>query len=169
MILLIEDFDLATSSFSTYSTLLGGYRTCYYRTFCVGKPTQEQIDSYEECLTWLQDSIKAVKPGSTTKDIASKWPGPEVLGMNTEQEVLANQFGHGIGMSNWELPIISRAWSLDHPYPVKENMVFALETYSGPKGADFGIRLEEEVVVTSTGQKLITKYPVDELIACPLL
>lgn len=145
-----------------------GYRTCYYRTFCVGEPTQEQKDRYRECLTWLQDSMKVVKPGATTKDIASKWPGPEVLGCSTEQEVLACQWGHGIGMSIWELPVISRAWSLDHPYSIKENMVIALETYAGPRGSDFGIRIEEELVVTSTGYKVITRFPVDELIACPV-
>ena len=145
-----------------------GYRTCYYRTFSVGKPTQEQKERYEECLTWLQDSIEVVKPGATTKEVASKWPGPEVLGCKTEAEVLACQWGHGIGMSIWELPCISRAWSLENPYPIKENMVIALETYAGPKGSDFGIRIEEEVVVTNTGHKLITRFPVDELIACPI-
>jgi Xaa-Pro dipeptidase len=146
-----------------------GYRTCYYRTFCVGNPTQEQKDRYEECLIWLRNSMKPVRSGATTKDIAMQWPGPEVLGCTSEQEVLACQWGHGIGMSIWELPCISRAWSIDHPYPLKENMVMALETYAGPAGSDFGIRIEEELVVTSTGYKVLTKFPVDELIACPVL
>lgn len=145
-----------------------GYRTCYYRTFSVGNPAREQVDLYEECLTWLRDSIDVVKPGATTADIASKWPGPEVLGAKHEEEVLASQWGHGIGMSIWELPVISRAWSLEHPYPIKENMVMALETYAGPPSAGFGIRIEEEIVVTNTGHKVITKFPVDELMACPI-
>jgi Xaa-Pro dipeptidase len=146
-----------------------GYKTCYYRTFCVGEPSIQQKELYDQCYSWLEESIKCVRPGITTKDIASRWPGPEVLGLKTEQEVLANQWGHGIGMSIWELPVISRAWSLEHPYPIKENMVMALETYAGPKGADFGIRIEEEVVVTSTGHKVITRFPVEELISCPIL
>jgi Xaa-Pro dipeptidase len=146
-----------------------GYKTCYYRTFCVGEPSKSQKELYDQCYSWLEESIKCVKPGITTKDIASRWPGPEVLGLKTEQEVLANQWGHGIGMSIWELPVISRAWSLEHPYPIKENMVMALETYAGPKGTDFGIRIEEEVVVTSTGYKVITRFPVEELISCPIL
>lgn len=152
--------------FLDMSNYFNGYGTCYYRTFCCGKPTQEQKDLYRECLSWLQDSIKAVRPGSTTADIAKCWPGPEVLGMKTEQEALANQWGHGIGLSNWELPCISRAFSLNHPYLIKENMVIALETYAGPKGGKHGARIEEEVVVTATGHEVITKYPVDELIAC---
>lgn len=146
-----------------------GYRTCIYRTFCVGQPTQPQKELYQDCLSWLQESMKVIRPGATTADIASKWPGPEVLGFKTEQEVLANQWGHGIGMSIWELPVISRAWSLDYPYPIKENMVFAVETYAGRLGSDFGIRIEEEVVVTGGGHKVITKFPVDELIGCPIL
>ena len=45
-----------------------GYKSCYYRTYCVGKqPTQEMNDTYEEALGWLYDSIEAVKVGATTK------------------------------------------------------------------------------------------------------
>jgi Xaa-Pro dipeptidase len=145
-----------------------GYRTCYYRTFVCGRPSEAQKALYQECLSWLQDSMKVCRPGITTKDIAEKWPGPEVLGLKTEQEALANQWGHGIGMSIWELPCISRAFSLDYPFPVKEGMVFALETYAGPKGGEFGIRIEEELVITGSGHRVITKYPVNELIGCPV-
>lgn len=143
-----------------------GYRTCYYRTFVCGKPTQEQRDLYKDCLNWLQASIRIVRPGITTGDIAECWPGPEVLGLKTEQEALASQWGHGIGMGDWELPVISRAFSIAHPYPIKRNMVFALETYAGPKAGKHGVRIEEEVVVTETGHEVISKYPVEELIAC---
>jgi len=152
--------------FLDISNSFNGYRTCYYRTFVCGKPTQEQKDLYRDCLDWLQASIKTVRPGITTADIAKCWPGPEVLGAKTEQEVLANQWGHGIGLGLWELPCISRAFSLDYPYPIKENMVFALETYAGPRGGKYGVRIEEEVVVTAAGHEVITKYPVEELIAC---
>ncbi len=48
-----------------------GYKSCYYRTYCVGKePTQEQKDYYATALKWLYDSIKAVKVGTTTREIA---------------------------------------------------------------------------------------------------
>src|SRR5438445_189850 len=52
-----------------------GYKSCYYRTYCAGKePTSEQKDIYATALKWLYDSIKAVKVGTTTREIASKWP-----------------------------------------------------------------------------------------------
>ena len=45
-----------------------GYKSCYYRTYCVGKePTQEMKDTYEQALGWLYDSIEAVKAGTTTR------------------------------------------------------------------------------------------------------
>src|SRR5262249_48036734 len=43
-----------------------GYKSCYYRTYCVGKePTKEQKDTYATALEWLYDSIHAVKAGTT--------------------------------------------------------------------------------------------------------
>ncbi|HSF21157.1 MAG TPA: M24 family metallopeptidase, partial [Burkholderiales bacterium] len=48
-----------------------GYKSCYYRTYCAGKePTQEQKDIYATALKWLYDSMKAVKVGTTTREIA---------------------------------------------------------------------------------------------------
>jgi Xaa-Pro aminopeptidase len=41
-------------------------------------------------------------------------------------------------------------------------MVFALETQHG-KVHEFGVRLEEMLVVTDTGHDLITSFPIDEI------
>ena len=55
-----------------------GYKSCYYRTYCVGKePTKEQKETYATALKWLYDSIGAVKVGATTRDIALKWPSAQ--------------------------------------------------------------------------------------------
>ena len=43
-------------------------------------------------------------------------------------------------------------------------MVFALETYWPSKDGWGAARIEEEVVVTPTGNKVITKFPADELL-----
>ena len=60
-----------------------GYKSCYYRTYCVGKePTKEQKDTYATALKWLYDSIGAVKVGATTRDIAHEMAvGDEDLGL----------------------------------------------------------------------------------------
>ncbi len=76
-----------------------GYKSCYYRTYCVGKePSQEQKDTYATALGWLYDSIGAVKAGATTRDIALKWPSAmETWGYEDEDQAAANLWGHGLG------------------------------------------------------------------------
>jgi Xaa-Pro dipeptidase len=143
-----------------------GYRTCYYRTFVCGKPTSAQIDAHAMAWKWLKDSIQAVKPGATTADVARAWPGPEAVGLKTEDEAFLLQFGHGVGMSIWEKPVISRLFSLEHPYPIREGMVFALETYCPSADGKGAARIEEEVVVTADGCERIFRYPIEELISC---
>lgn len=145
-----------------------GYRTCYYRTFCCGKPTAAQEEAYDKCWAWLKRSIEAVKPGASTADIAGAWPAAPEFGLKDESEAFLLQFGHGIGMSIWERPVISRLYSMEKPSILQEGMVFALETYCPSADGKGGARLEEEVVVTATGHEVITKYPIEKLISCGL-
>ena len=42
-----------------------GYRTCYYRTFSVGKATPAQIDAYKRARQWMDDAISMLKPKGT--------------------------------------------------------------------------------------------------------
>lgn len=143
-----------------------GYRTCYYRTFICGKPSREQVEAYATAWKWLKDSIDAVKPGATTADVAKAWPAPGEFGLKTENEAFLLQFGHGVGLSIWEKPVISRLFSLEHPYPIREGMVFALETYCPSADGRGAARIEEEVVVTKEGHERIFRYPIEELISC---
>ena len=45
-------------------------------------------------------------------------------------------------------------------------MVFALETYCAASDGESAARIEEEVVVTATGCRMITKFPAEELLVC---
>ena len=143
-----------------------GYRTCYYRTFNVGGVTRSQIDAYKQCREWLDNAIELVRPGMTTDQIASVWPTAEELGFPDEQACFGLQFGHGLGVGLYEAPMISRVHSLDHPIEIEEGMVFALETYCAASDGESAARIEEEVVVTSTGYRVITKFPAEELLVC---
>ena len=40
-----------------------GYRTCYYRTFNVGRATPAQHDAYKKAREWLDNAIALIKPG----------------------------------------------------------------------------------------------------------
>ena len=141
-----------------------GYRTCYYRTFCVGSASQSQIDAYKQCREWLDDAIALVRPGVTTDKIAAVWPTAEQLGFPSEEPCFGLQFGHGVGLFLHERPIISRLNSLDHPIEIKEGMVIALETYCPAKDGYSAARIEEEVVVRADGPEVITRFPAGELL-----
>src|SRR6266851_6982742 len=140
-----------------------GYRTCYYRTFNVGRATPVQHDAYKKAREWLDKAIAMIKPGVTTDKICKVWPQAQDFGFPDEISAFGLQFGHGLGLALHERPIISRVVSLDHPTEIKEGMVFALETYCPAKDGYSAARIEEEVVVTDKGCRVITLFPAEEL------
>ena len=88
-------------------------------------------------------------PGVTTADIARLWPRAEEFGFPNEEAAFALQYGHGVGLSVWEKPLISRLVSLDHPEPIEEGMVIALETFWPSSDGWSAARIEEQMVVTT--------------------
>jgi Xaa-Pro aminopeptidase len=140
-----------------------GYRTCYYRTFNVGRATPSQRDAYKKCREWLDLAIDLIKPGVTTDEVCSVWPKAQEFGFPDELSAFGLQFGHGLGLNLHERPIISRVVSMDHPTVIKEGMVFALETYCPASDGYSAARIEEEVVVTDKGHTVISLFPAEEL------
>jgi Xaa-Pro dipeptidase len=140
-----------------------GYRTCYYRTFNVGRATPAQHDAYKTAREWLDNAIALIKPGVSTDKVASVWPKAEDFGFPDEMAAFGLQFGHGLGLAIHERPIISRVISLTHPLEIKEGMVFALETYCPATDGYSAARIEEEVVVTDKGCRVISLFPAEEL------
>src|SRR5207302_10741121 len=136
-----------------------GYRTCYYRTFNVGRATQSQRDAYKQAREWIDASIELVKPGVSTDQIAKVWPKAQEFGFDSEMEAFALQFGHGLGVALHERPIISRLVSMDNPYEIKAGMVFVLETYCPATDVRPSVRIEDDVVVTDKRREVITLLP----------
>ncbi len=140
-----------------------GYRTCYYRTFAVGRATPSQRDAYKRAREWIDAAIALVKPGVGTDEIARAWPAAAEFGFADEMEAFGLQFGHGLGLALHERPIISRLNSLEHPIEIESGMVFALETYCPASDGVSAARIEEEIVVTDDGPTVITLFPAEEL------
>jgi Xaa-Pro aminopeptidase len=140
-----------------------GYRTCYYRTFAVGSASRAMVDAYKRCRYYLDIAIDELKPGVTTADIARLWPEAHEFGFPNEEAAFALQYGHGVGLSVWEKPIISRLVSLDHPEVIEEGMVIALETFWPASDGWSAARIEEQMVVTADGCEVITRFPAEEL------
>ena len=141
-----------------------GYRTCYYRTLGVGSSTASQRDAYKKAREWMDAAIAAVRPGVGTDEIASVWPAATEFGFENEMAAFGLQFGHGLGLGLHERPIISRLNSLKDPVELQVGMVFALETYCPASDGFSAARIEEEVVVTADGPRILTLFPAQDLV-----
>jgi len=140
-----------------------GYRTCYYRTFSVGSATSSQHDAYTKAREWMDASIRMIKPGVGTDQVAAVWPKAAEFGFDNELAAFGLQFGHGLGLGLHERPIISRLNSMTESIELKEGMVFALETYCPASDGFSAARIEEEVVVTANGAQVLTLFPAQDL------
>jgi Xaa-Pro aminopeptidase len=140
-----------------------GYRTCYYRTFSVGRATAAQHSAYKKAREWMDSAIELIKPGVSTERIAKCFPKATEIGFESEMAAFGLNFCHGLGLGLHERPIISRLNSLDDPMELKEGMVFAVETYCPATDGISAARIEEEVIVTPKGAQIITLFPAEEL------
>ena len=140
-----------------------GYKTCYYRTFTVGSATAAQHDAYRMAREWMDSAIDLLKPGVSTDRVVQAFPKAQEIGFETEMSAFGLNFCHGLGLGLHERPLISRLNSFKDPYELKAGMVFAVETFCPAKDGISAARIEEEVVLTPGGAKIITLFPAQEL------
>lgn len=140
-----------------------GYKTCYYRTFTVGSATAAQRDAYRRAREWMDAAIALLKPGVSTDRVARAFPEAREIGFESEMAAFGLNFCHGLGLGLHERPLVSRLNSLKDPYELKAGMVFAVETFCPAKDGVSAARIEEEVVLTPAGARVITLFPAQEL------
>lgn len=132
----------------------GGYYVDFVRCFkCAAKMTQKEIDLYRETYDSLYAGMENLRPGKTTADVVAQFPKYDDDKYGT---VTLQQFAHSIGITLYEGMWMSRAYSLDYPAEIKENMYFAIETFAGHPGLPQTVRLEENVLVGADGPVVFT-------------
>ena len=110
--------------------------------------------------------ISEIKPGKTTADAAKHFPPATKWGYKSEVEILASEIGHGIGLgtnTGYDIPIINRLWSFDHPQVFEEGMTLAVESREGETRVG-GASLENMLVVTKNGAEIMDYFPRDEIL-----
>jgi Xaa-Pro dipeptidase len=140
-----------------------GYRTCYYRTFNVGRATPSQRTAYKKAREWMDIAIDLLRPGVGSDRIAAALPKAEQAGFANEMDAFGLNFCHGLGLGLHERPLISRLTSFKEPIELKVGMVFAVETYCPASDGVSAARIEEEVILTPKGPQIISLYPAEEL------
>ncbi|QIB74335.1 aminopeptidase P family protein [Halogeometricum borinquense] len=143
-----------------------GYRSCYYRTFSMGEPTKAQKDAYETARDNLYDVLERIEPGATTDEICKGFPDMEGehadwYDATDHWQMTTNHWAHGLGLQLYEVPLIWRGLSPDHPIEIEEGMTMAVETME-PADRQ-GVRVEEMVVVRENGVEILSQWPVEEI------
>ena len=156
---LIRQGDMLTLDINSNSYY--GYVQCTARSWVIEqKMTPKQIDCYKRCFEMLQASIDVIKAGVPTSEIVKKWPK---YYDDTHKTCTLVQFGHTIGLGLYEGFWMSQGFTPDYPVELEENMYLAIETYAsdGP-GGSFGVRLEDNLVVTKDGYQMFSLFPYEE-------
>jgi len=130
---------------------------------CPGKrPTPEQRKLYDIAQEQVLTNIELIKPGLTFREFAERcWPVPEAYVPNRYSMMI-----HGAGLVD-EYPIVAyvadwQDWGYDGVF--EENMVLCVESFIGEVGAREGVKLEQQVLVTSKGAIPMSNVPfVDAL------
>jgi len=149
-----------------YNIAYNGYRSCYYRTFTCGKAKESTKDAYKRAVENLYDVLGQIRPGASTKEIAARFPDPrgeywDYYDIRAPWQMTTNHWAHGIGLGHYELPFIWRGISLQHPMTIEEGMTMAVETQDRDESQ--GVRVEEMVVVRSSGVEVLSLWPVGEI------
>ena len=137
-----------------------GYCTDMSRTWLCGeeKPTDEQKEIYTMGYQQIQNNIELLKPGTTFKELtlnSKEYPKDEFR----HYSVLF----HGVGLCD-EFPAIPFSWELNENSfdgVLKSGMVLCVETYVGRYTGGPGVKLEEQVLITTNGYELLTRYPFE--------
>jgi Xaa-Pro aminopeptidase len=165
---IIRPGDIVYADF--YNVGFMGYRSCYYRTFSVGRPTDAQRDAYEKARDDLYAVLERIEPGATTDEICEGFPDEDGehmdwYGAEEFREMTTNHWAHGLGLQLYEVPLIWRGLSPDHPIEIEEGMTMAVETMQ-PADRQ-GVRVEEMVVVRENGVEILSQWPVEEITRIP--
>ena len=128
-----------------------GTKDNYYcdccRTAVVGTPTEHQAETWSKLVKAHDDAIAQIKPGVSTKTIYDNFAR-----QFTEWGFKPVAFiGHGLGLTLHEEPYINTYKDTT----LRENMVLCVEPIHVIDG-ECGYQLENEVLVTADGHRMIT-------------
>jgi Xaa-Pro aminopeptidase len=136
-----------------FGVILAGYCSDRTRTVHVGRPSGEARQLYEAVLEAQQAAISAVRPGVTAAEVdgASR----RVLRQRKLARYFTHSTGHGLGLEIHEAPRLAAGQA----QKLEPGMVITIEPGAYVPGK-WGVRIEDVVVVTSSGCEVLT--PTDK-------
>jgi len=144
--------------------LIGPYGFCadLSRTWLCGdgKASDEQRDLYRIAADQIAHNTALMQPGTGFRDLVERSTNPPPDCFPTRYGVLY----HGVGLAD-EYPTLPHAadWTDDTPDGALEpGMVLCVESYIGRLGGREGVKIEEQILITASGNEQLSTYPLDE-------
>ena len=146
---LIESGELVTIDFGA---VYCGYHSDETVTVAVAKTDSKQREIYSIVKDAHDKALEAVKPGISLKELDCI--ARDFIAEKGYSDYFGHGLGHGVGLEVHERPVVSPR----SEQTAEEGMVFTIEP--GIYIPDWGgVRIEDTVVVTNDGFRLLTRVP----------
>ncbi len=129
-----------------------GYVSDISRTFVLGKPSDKMQRVFDIVRQAQSAALAAARPGVPCQAVdAAARKVIEDAGYGPGYKYFTHRVGHGMGMDGHEWPYLVKGNTL----PLQPGMTFSDEPGVYIRG-EFGVRLEDDMVITETGAELFT-------------
>ena len=135
-----------------------GYQSDLTRTFVLGKPTAKMQSVFEIVKRAQNAALAAARPGAPLESIDAAARKVVVdAGYGPAFKYFSHRVGHGMGMDGHEWPYLvkNNMFGWKTALTAQPGMVFSDEPGIYIRG-EFGVRLEDDMYITSDGAKLFT-------------
>lgn len=149
---IIEKGDIVLIDFGC---VVNGFISDLSRTFAIASATEEQKEVYKLLVAAKENAIANVRPGMNGKVLDAF--ARDMIAKAGYGDYFQHSLGHGIGLVAHEYPFIS--FRMDDQI-IPENSVLAIEPGVYLPGK-FGMRVEDNIIVTKNGGKHITTAPAE--------
>jgi len=127
-----------------------GYKSDMTRTVIVGKPAEDQINVYNIVLEAQLNGLKNAVSGFMARDV--DLAARDIITNAGYGDCFGHSLGHGVGLEVHEKPSVSPSGDV----VLQPKMVFSIEPGIYISGWG-GVRIEDLVVLTENGPKILTK------------
>ncbi|WP_219836426.1 Xaa-Pro peptidase family protein [Paenibacillus sp. R14(2021)] len=135
-----------------FGAYYNGYCSDLTRTIVVGQPTDRHREIYEIVLEAQLAAIAAIKPGMTGKEADAI--ARDIITRHGYGDRFGHGTGHGLGMEIHEAPRLSVTGTT----VLEPGMTVTVEPGIYIPGFG-GVRIEDDIVITASGNSLLTSSP----------
>ena len=123
-----------------------------------GRPTPVQNDVWSLAREQIERNIELHQPGASVREMSERSWHP-----SREHYNCYTLLSHGVGLCDEYPSVYTRErWGREgYDTELQPGTVMCVEAFVGPKSGGEGVKLEEQVLITETGNERLSRYPLD--------